>query len=123
MNVCKACHSSCETCVGTTINDCTSCKSPQIFEINMCVNTLATGRYKRTDTTFVVGKTLYFSDPCDSSCYTCTSNTSTDCTACLTGSNLYLTPTNECLNNYVVGYFKNTSTQKFQICPAPCTAW
>lgn len=48
-------------------------------------------------------------DGCHTTCSTCSANNSTtSCTACASGSNpqLYLTNTNECLDNCVGPYFK-----------------
>ena len=89
---CDHCDISCNSCIGPTDSDCTSCFDHSILINNKCL-------------------------ACDSNCYTC-SLTITNCTNCMSPLFLY---DNTCLSNCPIGYYARSNDQTCQKCDVSCS--
>lgn len=61
--ICKACHTTCETCKGPNVDDCLSCSGSRYLYGNMCLTDCLEGKYGKSST-----KTC---ENCNSLCKTC----------------------------------------------------
>lgn len=86
---CHSCHSTCETCIGPTENDCLTCPSNLLLQNNKCVNVCDVGYYMEAG---VCAKCLH-------TCTQCVSRM--NCTVCVKGLQLQ---SGECRTTCADGY-------------------
>jgi proprotein convertase subtilisin/kexin type 5 len=112
------CAEECSTCIGSTINECTSCTSFNgsdyylIHGTTICNQTCPDGQYEdETDNKCKV---------CNTECLTC-SLTSSNCTTCgrVNGIKLYL-ENNTCVATCASGSYMNSSNNECEICAEGC---
>ena len=72
------CHETCLTCLGPEPDQCLSCRSPRLFQENLCVGSCEDGK-------FLQGEVCSL---CHSSCATCVGETDADCQTCVIGNYL-----------------------------------
>ena len=126
-NLCVECYQNnppsypdgtCLTCSGSNSNQCQSCGSLQYLDstTGKCVNTCPIGYYADPPTNTCIH---CYQAPSPSStyqsCYTCVAGTSTDCTACLSGTFLYQED-QTCLNPCPNGWYGYLPTKTCKIC-------
>ena len=70
---CLPCNSNCKTCVDTATK-CLSCHSPQLLEVNKCLDSCSS-KYYATSTQCL---------DCDATCATCSGPGATECKTCIT---------------------------------------
>merc|ERR1711892_689652 len=74
--VCQACHSSCQSCFGSSFNQCSACHGDkkQFLSSGQCLDTCPEGSYREG--------LSYLCKPCHASCTSCTGEGSGKCKAC-----------------------------------------
>ena len=103
---CKICDSKCNTCVGATSNDCSSCNAGFFIENGQCVLTCKSGFYGNVSTNTC--------EICESSCLSCKGPTSHDCLSCVDAKNY--------LENFICGIncsenlFERDETKTCEVC-------
>lgn len=121
---CVACAVGCDTCFGSTVNDCYTCTAGLvsavmtnfylIYSSSTCSQTCPNGQYSNA--------TSYKCLLCDVNCLTCT-GTSTSCVTCgfsSIGADLFLYGTS-CLLTCPVGFFANKATSTCDACDPGCS--
>ncbi|XP_020283129.1 furin-like protease 2 isoform X1 [Pseudomyrmex gracilis] len=93
---CKSCHSSCETCAGSTENHCISCPNPLLLQGKRCVSQCDDSYYS------VVQPSRPVCVPCLHTCKSCVSRL--NCTACQDGLQLQ---SGECRSSCASGYYSD----------------
>ncbi|XP_071645509.1 furin-like protease 2 isoform X1 [Temnothorax longispinosus] len=93
---CKACHSSCETCAGSTEDHCISCPNPLLLQGKRCVSQCDDAFYS------VVQPSRPVCVPCLHTCKSCVSRL--NCTACQDGLQLQ---SGECRSSCAPGYYSD----------------
>ncbi|XP_077988684.1 proprotein convertase subtilisin/kexin type 5-like isoform X2 [Glandiceps talaboti] len=73
---CQPCHESCNSCVGPSLTDCTSCTENTILQGGKCLTTCVSGEYADDRTQQC--------ESCHASCWECNGPSATDCLACRT---------------------------------------
>lgn len=76
---CIACHSSCVTCNGAGINNCTSCDSSPAIGTN---RVLINGACQCVNKYYPESSEAYGCLPCHYSCMSCSGNSSNNCLSC-----------------------------------------
>jgi proprotein convertase subtilisin/kexin type 5 len=112
IKMCKACHSSCDTCTGPNINQCSSCSGTKYkTSLNTCVSTCPTNTFASQNPNECKN--------CHDFCATCTSNAQNSCSVCRDG--FYLIPDqNKCDTTCPDGYQKNETNKRCVKCAADC---
>ncbi|XP_074107008.1 furin-like protease 2 isoform X1 [Cotesia typhae] len=95
-DICKPCHSSCETCAGPSEDFCTSCSSPLLLQSRRCVAQCEDGYYSLAQPSRPI------CSPCLHTCKTCVSRL--NCTACQEGLQLQ---SGECRSSCAQGYYSD----------------
>ncbi|KAK0087632.1 hypothetical protein PV325_000511 [Microctonus aethiopoides] len=93
---CKPCHSTCETCAGSTDNYCLSCASPLLLQGRRCVAQCDDGYYSLAQSTGSI------CSPCLHTCKTCVSRL--NCTSCQDRLQLQ---SGECRSSCAQGYYSD----------------
>nr|XP_005987835.1 PREDICTED: proprotein convertase subtilisin/kexin type 5-like [Latimeria chalumnae] len=135
---CEACYDGCESCTGSSQNDCLTCRSPYYlyrihriskrnflkFSImkhrrgkfnynNTCMKECPPGTYHFREE--ADGVELGFCSNCDQVCSTCTGGSPQDCITCTSG---YYKIQHYCILHCPVGYYKGTN--HCEKCDAAC---
>uniref|UniRef100_W4VRF9 furin n=1 Tax=Corethrella appendiculata TaxID=1370023 RepID=W4VRF9_9DIPT len=92
---CHTCHSTCETCIGATENDCLTCPSNLLLQNQKCVNVCDDGYYMEAG---ICAKCLH-------TCIQCVSRM--NCTSCVKGLQLQ---SGECRTTCADGYYSDRGT-------------
>ncbi|KRX04787.1 WW domain [Pseudocohnilembus persalinus] len=108
INECVACHSTCQTCTGSNLNQCSSCVPGYYLYFTQCVLTCPTNYYADDP----LQKCIECASPCqtcdndDNECYSCTETT-------------YLL-NNQCLSTCPNGYYTDDVNNLCVACEAQC---
>nr|XP_033819322.1 extracellular matrix protein FRAS1 isoform X2 [Geotrypetes seraphini] len=70
--VCRACHSSCSSCMWNSTVDCTTCASPRVLHDGQCLSNCPDGFYRQDSTCY----------SCHPSCKECHGGSDADCVTC-----------------------------------------
>ncbi|XP_013794564.2 extracellular matrix protein FRAS1-like [Limulus polyphemus] len=69
---CESCHESCQTCLGSNLDECSTCKSPKMLKNGLCVEDCGTGFYHDAG----------ICRACHPNCATCYGWGADECTSC-----------------------------------------
>ena len=111
VNLCTACHSTCQQCSGSGSTDCTSCPSSgtPLMDSGACVSACPDGKYESGGSCVA----------CDLSCSTCTAAGASSCTACLAGG-VFDSDAGTCTYTCPVGQYPISGGPACGTCDATC---
>lgn len=105
---CAPCHPDCRSCSGQGPNQCLTCPRGLSFHQGSCLTDCPTGKYKSEQSD---GQSVCL--PCDDSCGECVGPSSSDCTACSSGSYLH---NGVCLTACPTGKYGNSGSHTCENC-------
>lgn len=112
MHLCDTCSFECRSCVGSSINNCTSCAAGRFFQpsLSACVVLCNEGFYENATDNLCYN--------CHASCVDCIGPLDSNCVKCATGQ--FLNPNLKCLENCPAGLYGDASENKCKFCEPSC---
>ncbi|EAR99373.2 transmembrane protein, putative (macronuclear) [Tetrahymena thermophila SB210] len=104
---CLPCHNFCSTCFGSGNTKCNTCKTPYLYNNNICSESCLPGSYPNGQGSC---------SDCDKSCQTCFGSTSQSCITCRSG--YFKSGDTQCVSDCQDGYVIDQSLQKCVTCPS-----
>ncbi|KAL4508482.1 hypothetical protein ABPG72_003786 [Tetrahymena utriculariae] len=104
---CLLCHNFCSTCYGGGNTKCNSCKTPYLYNNNICSESCLPGSYPNGQGSC---------SDCDKSCLTCFGSTSLSCIKCSSG--FFKSGDTQCVSECQDGLVIDQNLQKCVTCPS-----